>query len=655
MKKLLSVLLAMIMLFSTLSCLTMSASAVYDSISSARSISSGVSYTGTISTADTVDYYKFTLSSSSTVTLSVNAALRELYVTLYDEDGNQIADDGPDWNSGGQIVFNRTYTFTKGTYYIKISKGYYTYDDNYGNYSLKLTTTSSNETFSETKGGLDNSIATANSISPKTTYKGQIAFNDTVDFYKFVLSTSSAVTLDVNGALRELYVTIYDEEGNQIADNSPDWNSSGQIVFNRIYTFTKGTYYIKISKGYYSYDDNYGNYSFKYTTSSANETFAETKGGIDNSIATANKISLGKTYKGQIAFNDLDDYYKFSVSDNKININVNGKVSELYIRIYDANGSEVFYESASANDSGSISYFNQITLTEGTYYLRISKGYYSSDNNYGNYSFTVSKYIPATSITSVSNITKGVSIKWSKIEGVSGYYVYRKTSGGSYSKIKTLKDGSAVSFTDESVKSGKTYYYYVKAYSGSSTSEKSGTAKIKRLARPVLKSASNTENGVLVKWEETTGAYGYKVYRKTSDGWKYIGKTTNAYFTDKTATSGKKYTYTVRAYSGDFISSYNSTGVSKYYLADPTLKTPSSTTSGIKLSWTKSAGAEGYIIYRKTGSGSYTKLKTEKGVSNLSYTDSSAKKGTKYTYKVKAYKSKTYSAYSNTKTITDKY
>ena len=38
-----------------------------------------------------------------------------------------------------------------------------------------------------------------------------------------------------------------------------------------------------------------------------------------------------------------------------------------------------------------------------------------------------------------------------------------------------------------------------------------------------------------------------------------------------------------------------------------------------------------------------------------SYTDTTAKSGTTYTYTVKAYKSKTYSAYSNTKKIKDKY
>ena len=67
------------------------------------------------------------------------------------------------------------------------------------------------------------------------------------------------------------------------------------------------------------------------------------------------------------------------------------------------------------------------------------------------------------------------------------------------------------------------------------------------------------------------------------------------------------------------------------------MKTPSSSSKGIALKWTKTTGAEGYIIYRKTGTGSYTKLKPEKGVSNLAYRDKSAKKGKKYTYKVKAY------------------
>ena len=176
-----------------------------------------------------------------------------------------------------------------------------------------------------------------------------------------------------------------------------------------------------------------------------------------------------------------------------------------------------------------------------------------------------------------------------------------------------------------------------------------------KCSKPKLKSISNTSSGVKITWGKVSGADKYRVYRKTSKSdWRYIGTTSKTYYTDKTAKSGTKYYYAVKARNEAGNSSLSGS-LSKYYLADPILKSPSSTKNGVNLKWTKTAGAQGYIIYRKTEGGSYKKLKTEKGVSNLSYVDKSAKKGKKYTYKVKAYYSKTYSAYSNTKSITDKY
>ncbi len=176
-----------------------------------------------------------------------------------------------------------------------------------------------------------------------------------------------------------------------------------------------------------------------------------------------------------------------------------------------------------------------------------------------------------------------------------------------------------------------------------------------KCSKPKLKTISNTSSGVKITWGKVGGADSYEVYRKVKGGsYSKVGTTRKTYFTDKKAKSGKKYYYVVKAVN-EAGKSDSSSSLSKYYLADPSLKTPKSTKSGISLKWTKVTGAQGYIIYRKTGSGSYKKLKTEKGVSNLSYVDKSAKKGKKYTYKVKAYYSKTSSAYSNTKSITDKY
>ena len=133
-----------------------------------------------------------------------------------------------------------------------------------------------------------------------------------------------------------------------------------------------------------------------------------------------------------------------------------------------------------------------------------------------------------------------------------------------------------------------------------------------------------------------------------------IGETSKTYYTDKKAKSGKEYYYNIKAVNEAGTSSASSSK-SILYLADTTLSTPKSTKSGVTLKWKKVTGAEGYQVWRKTGNGSFSKIATVKGNSKVTYTDKSAKKGKTYTYKIKAYKSKTYSAYSNTKTIKDKY
>ncbi len=183
------------------------------------------------------------------------------------------------------------------------------------------------------------------------------------------------------------------------------------------------------------------------------------------------------------------------------------------------------------------------------------------------------------------------------------------------------------------------------------------TGKIKQLkcSKVTLKKVENTTSGVKITWGKVKGGDSYEVYRKISGGsYSKISTTKNTYYTDKKAKSGKKYYYYVKAKNEAGLSSASSSK-SILYLADSTLKTPTSTKSGVKLTWSKVTGAEGYVVYRKTGDGSYSKLATVKGSTKVTYTDKSAKKGKTYTYKIKAYKSKTTSAYSNAKKIKDKY
>lgn len=75
------------------------------------------------------------------------------------------------------------------------------------------------------------------------------------------------------------------------------------------------------------------------------------------------------------------------------------------------------------------------------------------------------KSAPSTqTISSVSNVKKGLKVKWKAQKKCDGYYIYRKTGSGKYTLTATIKKGSTSSWTDTKVKKGKKYTYYVRAY-----------------------------------------------------------------------------------------------------------------------------------------------------------------------------------------------
>lgn len=257
-------------------------------------------------------------------------------------------------------------------------------------------------------------------------------------------------------------------------------------------------------------------------------------------------------------------------------------------------------------------------------------------------------------LSSASNTTSGIQLKWSKVTDATGYILYRKTGSGSWSRIADIKNGSTVSYIDKTAKSGTTYTYTIRAYSGKYTSEWKSTKTIKRLADPTVSSASNITAGVQVKWSKVTGATGYIVYRKTGNGsWSRVADIksgTTVSYTDKTAKSGTIYTYTVKAYSGSTMGDWSSTKTIKR-LADPTVSSASNITAGVQVKWSKVTGATGYIVYRTTGNGSWSRVADIKSGSTVSYTDKTAKSGTTYTYTVKAYSGSTMGNWSSTKAV----
>ena len=232
-------------------------------------------------------------------------------------------------------------------------------------------------------------------------------------------------------------------------------------------------------------------------------------------------------------------------------------------------------------------------------------------------------------------------IYWSAVDGASQYEVYRCGSkDGTYTLLGTT---TAANYTDSKANAGYTYYYKVQAISSVKSKANSAlsaaVAVTCRCARPVVKTDYWASTGKpYIKWTAVSGASKYYVYRSTSkDGtYEYIGYTTKTNYTDSKANAGYTYYYKVQAISS--VKSKANSALSAAVAitcrcARPSVKITTSNGSP-RLTWNAVAGASQYEVYRATSkNGSYTKMFT---TSNLSYTNTSAKAGTTYYYKVKA-------------------
>ena len=259
------------------------------------------------------------------------------------------------------------------------------------------------------------------------------------------------------------------------------------------------------------------------------------------------------------------------------------------------------------------------------------------------------KYTPvAPTITRLSNTSKGVSVTWNKIAGVYGYRVYQKTSTG----WKRIKDTTATSYTDSAVSANQTKTYTIRCIdkNGKTVSgyNSKGWSK-KYTAAPTISKLENTTGGIKLSWNKVTGVYGYRLYQKTSNGWKRIKDTTATSFTDSAVSANQTKTYTIRCIdkNGKTVSGYNSKGWSKKYTAaTPKITKLTNRSKGVSVTWNKIAGVYGYRLYRKYAGGSWTKVKD---TTSTSFTDSGAKKGKKVTYTVRCIdrKGKTVSGFNS--------
>ncbi len=279
------------------------------------------------------------------------------------------------------------------------------------------------------------------------------------------------------------------------------------------------------------------------------------------------------------------------------------------------------------------------------------------------YNITPQKTPSKVTLIAIENTEFGVFLDFETVNGADAYKVYRRNYGEDDWTAIGISDGGY--YYDDTAKNNKKYQYTVKAINEAGTGASSKTRlTIKFVSMPEITGLVNNTAGVKITWKKVNYADRYYIYRfnETERKWERIkrisGNKTFSYV-DEDVKSGKRYYYEVRAYNDGYLSYFDKASFDAIErLSRPQLSSVSSTKTGVKFTWKKVTGADAYIVYRKTGSsGEWKALKTIEGGSKVSYTDKTAKKGKTYYYSVRATKYGSFKSAYNTNglKIKDKY
>ena len=259
--------------------------------------------------------------------------------------------------------------------------------------------------------------------------------------------------------------------------------------------------------------------------------------------------------------------------------------------------------------------------------------------------------------------TNGIKVKWATVVSADEYRIYRSEYNAStkkwssFQKVKTA-GATTKAWTDTKTKSGTKYKYCIKAVNGKVVCDKEASNSMYYLTQTTAK-VSKAKTGVKVSWSTVKGASSFKIYRSElkNGAWSsfaYVAKVDSKAlsYTDTTVVSGVQYKYKLKAIKGSQGQTSSAT-TAILYLEAPEI-TVAKGTDGINLSWKESAGATEYVVYRKTYDAKkkkWSSFKKQKTVTTTSYKDTTAKSGVKYKYCVKAKSGNVTSAYITTSSV----
>ena len=163
------------------------------------------------------------------------------------------------------------------------------------------------------------------------------------------------------------------------------------------------------------------------------------------------------------------------------------------------------------------------------------------------------------------------------------------------------------------------------------------------LAQPGWKDPAVGVTALRVKWNKVSGASGYRVYRLIGGKWTKVATLRGAgttQYRDGGLASATEYSYKVKAYRKTSHGTKWSKASAKLTATTKPkqvkLSSCGATETAIRLNW-QATRCDGYLVYQKQSDGSFERI-AKFDSSATTYRVDGLSEGTKYTFKMRAYK-----------------
>lgn len=251
---------------------------------------------------------------------------------------------------------------------------------------------------------------------------------------------------------------------------------------------------------------------------------------------------------------------------------------------------------------------------------------------------------PVTGLTAQAAGKSKVKISWKVVDQAEGYIIHRKIGE---EKAKYIMMTSGTSRVDTSASGTEYNFYFVYPYYTQNGKRVICTQNASYVyAEAGLPEAGNPKasragkNKVKLTWDKVNDAEGYIIYKRNSGTFKYAGMTGQLSYTDTKASGAEYNFYKIYPYykenGRNVIGRVNKYIYAKAGLSPVTNLKAQNVNKSIKITWSKVKEADGYIIYRREGDGSFKYLYMKDADAN-SFTDTKCTKDEYNFYRVYPY------------------